>query len=220
MNILTSLRIKVREELNPYFAPYRRRKLLPENQNFTILSNDCWAGHVYRYFGLPYNTPTIGTGFFAEDYLKFVSNLNYYLNLDLERMDVRDSSHYESIKKGSPIFLECPYAKLGDIELRFGHYKTFEEAYLKWNKRKERMNLNNLVVKMSEHNDCTFEILKCFDGLDYQKKLIFTTRDYGLLSQVIYKEYEGKDDIKNGTTNFRRYINLENLINGLPFKKY
>ena len=37
---------------------------------FTIISNNCWAGLVYQHFGLPYNTPTAGLFFFAQDYLE------------------------------------------------------------------------------------------------------------------------------------------------------
>ena len=219
MDFLTKIDINLREKINPFFAPYRRKRIIPGNENFTIISNDCWAGHVYRYFGIPYNTPTIGTGFFADDYIKFVSSLEKYLNEELIMIDVHESKHYEDVLKGSSHFLKCPYARLGDIEVRFGHYNSADEAYNKWNRRRDRMNLDNLIVKMSEHNKCTKEILVAFDALPYQKKFVFTTRDYKLESQVIYKEYLGKDDIKNGTAKFRKYIDLIALVNGKPFKK-
>ena len=219
MDILTRLDILTRERLNKYFASSRLSKVLPENRNFTIISNDCWAGHVYRYFGLPYNTPTIGVGFFADDYLKFVKNLKYYLSKDLEMILPEESKHWNQIRNQGKMFQVCPYARIDDIEVRFSHYNSFEEVKEKWDKRRERMNWNNLIIKMSEHNDCTIEHLKSFDALDYDKKLVFTTRDYGLKSQVIYKEYEGKDDIINGTAHFRKYVDLIKLVNGEPFKK-
>lgn len=218
MNILTKIDILTRERLNHYFASSRLRKVLPQNRDFTIISNDCWAGHVYRYFGLPYNTPTIGVGFFADDYLKFVTNLKQYLSMDLEMISPQESKHWEQIRYHGKMFQICPYARIGDIEVRFGHYNSFNEAKEKWNKRRERINWNNLIVKMSEHNGCTIDHLKAFDALDYEKKFVFTTRDYGLKSQVIYKEYEGKDDIINGTARFRKYIDLIKLVNGEPFK--
>ena len=94
------------------------------------------------------------------------------------------------------------------------HYKTQEEALKKWTRRVERMNWENLIVKFSEMNGCTEDDLKAFDSLPYQKKVVFVTRDYGLKSQVIFKQFMGKEKIDNDTDNFRKYINLYDLIIG------
>lgn len=61
---------KLREYTNPWFASVRRMKL--NRADFTVISNNCWAGSVYRYFGLPYLSPTAGLYFFASDYIKFI----------------------------------------------------------------------------------------------------------------------------------------------------
>lgn len=82
------------------------------------------------------------------------------------------------------------------------------------------MNLDNLVVKMSEMNQCSEELVRKYDALPHERKFIFTTKDYGLNSQVIFKEWVGYGEIKNDTSDFRKYIVLENWINGLPFKKH
>ncbi len=219
MDLITKLDLTFREKLNPILGPLRYKKLSPENRQFTIIANDCWAGHVYRYFNLPYDSPTVGTGFFADDYLKFITNLREYIEMDIQMITAKESIHYAQIMKHHPKFHNCPYARIGDIEVRFGHYHDPDEAKEKWDKRKKRIHWDNLIFKMSEHNSCTFEIMQAFDALPYQKKVLFTTRDYGFSSQVIYKEYLGKDDIKNNTAQFRKYVNLINLINGKPFKK-
>ena len=52
-----------------------RRKYL-RNTDFSIICNNCWAGYVYRRFGLPYLTPTVGLYFFPEDFLKLCSDVN------------------------------------------------------------------------------------------------------------------------------------------------
>ncbi|MDE6218484.1 MAG: DUF1919 domain-containing protein, partial [Muribaculaceae bacterium] len=47
----------------------RRRKL--KHNDFTIISNNCWAGTaVYQPFGLKYNTPTVGLFIIDEDYIQ------------------------------------------------------------------------------------------------------------------------------------------------------
>lgn len=224
MNILRHLinrfEVESREKLNPMFASRRREKIISGRENFTIISNTCWAGHVYRYFGLPYLTPTIGVGFYADDYMKFVTNLREYLSMDIEMISVKDSVHYEDIiANHHPRFHNCPYARLGDIELRFAHYKTPEDAMNHWNKRKQRVNYDNLIIKFSEHQGCTEEHLRAFDALPYERKFVFTTKDYGLESQVISTEYAKLGDVKDDTLHFKRYIDLVKLVNGESFKK-
>lgn len=218
MDIFTKLRVKIRERLNPLFAPIRKRKI-KNPETLTILSNNCWGGHVYRYFGIPYNSPTVGMYFYAEDYIKFLSNLEHYLGVDMIMISPTDSNHYEDLKKNHKDSLNKPIGRIGDVEIVFLHCHSNEEALTKWNRRKARMNIDNLVVKMSEMNQCSEETVRAFDALPFERKFIFTTKDYGLKSQVIFKEWLGQGEIKNDTSNFRKYINLENWINGLPFKK-
>lgn len=60
----------VYEEIgNKILATSRRAKLT--NTDFSIISNNCWGGHVYRRYGLPYTSPTVGMYFFSEDYINF-----------------------------------------------------------------------------------------------------------------------------------------------------
>lgn len=97
--MIDKIKIKGREFLNPYLAPLRRRLLLIKGGvlPFTIISNNCWGGHVYRYFDLPYDSPTIGLYFFSSDYLKFVSNLHFYLNQELQFISYTESKYKEPL---------------------------------------------------------------------------------------------------------------------------
>ena len=61
---------KIRDVLVPVLAPLRRRKL--KERDFTIISNNCWGGICYEYYGLQKLSPTVGLYFFSEDYIKFV----------------------------------------------------------------------------------------------------------------------------------------------------
>ncbi|MBO5613539.1 MAG: DUF1919 domain-containing protein [Prevotella sp.] len=219
MNIWNSINYHLREKINILLGPIRLKRIRSEYRDFTLISNNCWGGHVYRYFKLPYNSPTVGMYFFADDYIRFVSSLEKYLSLEIEMISAKESNHYSELLANHKDSLDKPIGRLDDVEIVFLHCNTAEEAKLKWTRRTSRVNLNNVIVKMSEMNGCTKEHLKAFDNLQYERKFVFVTRDYKLRSQVIFKEYEGKDEIKNDTTLFRKYINLENLINGQPFKK-
>lgn len=102
------------------FSCYRIRSL--QNKNFSIISNNCWGGQVYRSYGLPYTSPTIGLFIMPKDYIKFISDLTYYLEKDLKFI-YRNQSKYR-------IYLEehvdhnCPIGILEDIEIIFLHYTS------------------------------------------------------------------------------------------------
>lgn len=216
--IKNRLKVEVRERMNVVLAPYRRKKLYSLMGGgkipypFTIISNNCWGGHVYRFFGLEYNSPTIGLFFFADDYIKFLKDLRGYLAMELHFIGLEESRNKETLKRYGGECIRCPIALLGDIEIIFMHYKTQEEAEIKWKRRIKRMNWGNLIVKFSEQNGCTMHHLLQFDNLPCNKKLVFVTRDYGLNSQVIFKEFSNQKEIANDTNNFRKYINLYELI--------
>lgn len=204
-------RVKVRETfLNPIFGVWRMKKL--KNPRFTIISNNCWAGHVYRYFNLPYCTPTVGLYFFTNEYIRFLSNLKEYLGMDLKFIPAASSKYYEELKNRNEI--NRPIGLLGDVEIVFLHYKSEKEALLKWNRRCERINWDHLVVKMTEQNLCQLDSLRQFNNLPFEKKIVFTSNDYGLKSQVVFGDYFGKGEVLNDTLHFRKYVNLVKLING------
>ena len=207
---------KLVEKTNPFLGPIRRgiNKIRPD---FTIISNNCWAGSVYRWLNLPYMTPTAGLYFFAEDYVKFLSNLRYYCSIEVQELDLKDSKYKDIIeKKGQQ---NVPLGKLDDVEIVFLHYPTFAEAKEKWERRCKRICWENLIVKNAEMNGCTPEQIKAFDKLPFDRKFIFTTRDYEIGSQIIFKEYIGKDQVKDDTTLFNKYVDIIKLLKDRPFKK-
>lgn len=205
---------------NSLFATSRRKKIGAKD-NFTVISNNCWAGNVYRYFGLPYSTPTVGLYFFAEDYLKFVSNLPKYLNEKLCFISFTQSKYYyEIINKGQ---MKCPIGKLDDIEVVFLHYKSEQEAREKWERRCARVNYDNLIVKFSYMNCCTDRIAEQFDCLPYPKKIMFvrTKEEEKRYSNsgVYYHGFEDAPQITNDTDRFNWYVDLIKLIGQEPDNK-
>lgn len=156
--------------------------------------------------------------FFANDYVKFVSNLRYYCDGKVRLINACDSHHYDELMLQGNI--NVPIGLLGDdVEVVFLHYHSESEVKDKWARRCERICWNNIILKFSEMNSATLQHLQIIDKLPYQKKVIFTTRDYGLNSQVVFKEWLGASQIRDDTTHFRRYVNLVDLINGDEFRK-
>ncbi|MGM9643529.1 MAG: DUF1919 domain-containing protein [Eubacteriales bacterium] len=165
-----------------------------KGQTFTIISNNCWGGTVYEYCGLNKLSPTVGSYFFAKDYIKFVSNIEYYLSCKLKMITYNESRYKDIlILKGQQ---DVPVGVLDDIEIIFLHYKDPKVAEEKWNKRLSRVNRDNLIVKFSEMNLCEKEDLYIFNSLPYKNKIIFTKQRYeGLENSVVIPFYAKSSQI-------------------------
>lgn len=215
--IVGKIRTEIRERIcNPLWGGRRFRKI--HKVPFTIISNNCWGGHVYRYFAQPYDSPTVGLFFYSDEYIRFLSNIKKYIGEELKFIPIESSRYYDDLQKKN--LLHCPIGLLADVEIVFMHYKTQEEAKEKWTRRASRIHWNNLIIKMTQQNLCTEHHMKVFDKLPYKKKIIFTSDDYKLESQIIFTECMGKGEVVNDTLNFRRYVDLIKLINGQPdYKK-
>ena len=55
-------------------------------------------------------------------------------------------------------------------------------------------------------------MLKTFDEFPFNHKIVFTSTDYGLKSQVVFKECQDKGVVANDTLHFRKYIYLERWL--------
>lgn len=215
MVIIDKIRRKIVRIFDKILSPIRRKYI--NNKDFSIISNNCWAGFVYKRYQLPYLTPTVGFYFYAEDYIKFCYNLKYYISLPLKFIEVWESKHADSLTaKGQT---NIPIARLDDIEIIFLHYTTKEEAFEKWERRKQRINYENLIFKFSEMNDCTYEHLKKFEELEVNKKICFTTKNYqDIKSSILFRSYKNENQVKNDTNDYSRYLNIEKLINAKKIK--
>ena len=52
--------------------PLRRRRL--KNRSVSIVSNDCWSSFMYRFYGLPFNSPFVGLFIMPDHYLAMLEN--------------------------------------------------------------------------------------------------------------------------------------------------
>ena len=73
----------------------------------------------------------------SKDYLKFIKNLREYLDAELVFINLEEAHDAERVKAYVKTFGKYPIGRLKDEDIHFLHYATEEEAYNKWNKRKE-----------------------------------------------------------------------------------
>ncbi len=201
--------------------PYEIKKIIVKkqifNENFSVISNNCWGGRVYKYLDLPYLTPTAGLYIFSSDYIKFISDLHYYFDQELVFIDAAESKYYDLIAKRNELM--WPIAKLGDIEIIFRHYKTPEEAEAKWNRRKQRVNFDNIIIKFSRMYECTDKEFEAFAKIPFNNKIFIDNRKP---LKYDWQHYTDSCDeygyILNDTQPFPQKINLANVLNVTPEK--
>ena len=174
---------------------YRRgiRKNL-QNKSFSILSNNCWGGGVYEDLGLAYTTPTVGLFFHGPCYMKFLQRLDYYLSLDLKFIE--ESVYSIANEKRNTEVNYYPIALLDDIEIHFLHYHSVTEAIEKWNRRKERINYDNLFVEFGENEMVDFDLMQQFDKLPFKNKVLLSSKNFKELQSLIWlPQRQNFDDI-------------------------
>lgn len=168
----------------------RQRKHIKQNMQIcfngkvpTILSCNCIGGVLYSDLGLKFISPTINLYMNCSDYIKFLENLEYYLTFNIE-------PYVGEIEKKYPI------GRLGDLILFLVHYSSVEEANIKWQERKKRMDKNNIFVIATDRDGFSDELLERFNALPYKKK-IFTHIPVKSPDCVYIRGFETKNEVGN-----------------------
>lgn len=141
----------------------RRAKLIRED--FTIIASNCNGTMIYHDLGLPFLSPTINLTISAPDFVKLAEDLRYYMAQPLAPLESTEA-------------IPCPRGLLGDLSINFVHYKTFEEGRDAWERRKARINWENLFFICSDKDGGTYDVIRRFDRLPHPHKVIFTYQDY------------------------------------------
>lgn len=158
-----------------------------KNRNFSIIANNCGGGYIYQYFGIVYNTPTVGLLFDASDFLKICGNPKKFLAKNPEIIDIKNCKHSKTLSK-SDRWGTYPVGKIYDTEIYFMHYSTDKEALTKWKRRSKRINYENMILMLLENESCTYEIIKEFCELPFPNKICLTYNDYDIPGTIYSQE--------------------------------
>lgn len=143
--------------------------------DFSILSQNCIGGVLYHDMGLRFLSPTVNLYFTAPDFVRFVLNLEHYL--DIDPVMAWDETY--------------PVGNLEDITIRFMHYRTCAEARMDWNRRKARINKGKILVLCTDMEDFTEEVFAQWQTIAYPKILYSSNISYAEHPDtVFYPQYE------------------------------
>lgn len=195
--------------LFPLLAKSRRKKVKCED--FTIISNNCWAGKCYEFLGMQKLTPTIGGYFFASDYVKFCKNLKKYLSMELEIIPIKESRHYDTlVSLGQENVI---VGRLDDVEIVFLHYTDKDVVIEKWKRRVERVNWDKIILKFSYQNQCSDELLQEFLAIEeYPKFALVGETVTGHKDEIVFSRNNGRETVEE-TRNFNWYVDPIKILN-------
>lgn len=146
-----------------------------KNKSVSIISNNCIGGILYHDLGLKFNSPTINTLIYGDEFIEFIKNLKEYINCELV---------YDETSKEYPIGVLSSIDKK-TIHIHFLHNNNFEEAKSNWNRRKSRINYNNLFVIYEHFNKFDNSIIEEFDKINYHK-VVFTHKKFNHIKSSKY----------------------------------
>lgn len=176
-----------------------RRKILSrivkrkiDLSDISIISMNCVGGILYHDCESKFLTPTINLYFEPSDFIKFVNNLDYYLEKT------------PKVVMGE----KFPIGTLEDIKLYFMHYDTPQYAIEKWEERKRRINKDKIFVIMVERDGFVKEDFENFKKIKYPKFLFTKTKEYKCKDSVYMPKYKDMEEVPDIIPGRRMYYKM------------
>ena len=172
--------VRVRDRLrgNSISARLKKRVNHAKPEPVSIISQNCIGGVLYHDLGMKFLSPTINLFFKEPDFVRFANNLTYYINCELQMM-------WDE---------EYPIGKLDDITVYFMHYDNCRDAKEAWNRRKERILWDKILVVSTDHEGFDQAAYTQWLKVPYDKILFTAHKSFSEdPDSVYYPEYEGKD---------------------------
>ena len=152
-----------------------------DNKDISIISQNCIGGVLYHDLNLKFLSPTINLYFTSMDYLKFISNLKFYLSNEII---IKWDEQY-------------PIGILNDIVVHFMHYNTCTEAYESWKNRKERINYDKIFVINTDMEGFGADCWEKWKKIEYPKILLTANKKFVDKDSIYFKNYEKQSIVGN-----------------------
>ena len=155
------------------------RSKIKSHEERTIVCNNCLGGMLYHDFGIRFCSPFINLMIPTPHFVEILSCIDRIHEFDMTNITPNNSCY--------------PIGLLNSKwELHFMHYKTYDEAYAKWEERVQRMDFTKLYVILVETHSASYKDLVDFDKLPFKNKIILTHKVYpDIKNSVLIKQYDG-----------------------------
>lgn len=198
---LTFIKNVCRELEWRWYKKRRRRRLT--NTDFSIIAVNCCGTIMYHDLGLPFSSPTINLVIGMEDLVKMMRNLRWYMEQEIVELESDDN---------------FPVGLLGDIRINFVHYDTFEDAVLKWEERKKRINWDNIFIVGTD--GYSYKAMEQFDQLPYENKVILTRTNYPEIASAYWMKEFGENSEGNTLLSFKNQFLKRRYIDDFDYVRF
>jgi uncharacterized protein (DUF1919 family) len=190
----TLVKLTINRIKSPFKKRFYRSRL--HNDDFTIIASNCIGAKIYQELGIEYNTPFVGLFIYAPCYIKLLKNLDFYLRSEIKFIK---KSKYLNILNQNSSKHSYPIGLLAeDIEIHFMHYRNENEAKTKWERRKKRINMQNLFFTFTDRDCCNQSLIEEFDQMPFPDKVCFTAQNYKNIKSTIWlPEYQGQNYVND-----------------------
>ena len=180
----------------------------------SIITPSCIGGIISHNLGLPFCSPTVNLWMDNHDFVKFACNLRQYL--DKELCFLKPGEKEKKFPEG-----DYPIGKLGDLTIYFNHYHSDEEANEAWNRRKERVDFDNLYL-ICDDNRLSDEEIAALQRISCKRMILFTAKRRPEIAHSFWmKRYESLGYLENynvrepdGFREFERVFNYARWLGG------
>ena len=189
------------------------------NRKVSLITQDCIGGVLSHDFMLPFRSPTINLFIEGENFVKLVENLRHYLSVPAEPyldeyVDPIDPS------------VRYPKIRVDDIEICCMHYGSCDEAVEAWERRRKRVDFDNIrVIANSSNLKENEDLIRRICNTGY-KTICFTYGDRGIRNCIPLTEDFWKPDRRgilrpdltdydaaSGKRYYEKYVDFAKWIN-------
>ena len=184
-------------------------RLRIRNRNFTILCSNCIGGIIYNRLGMKFLSPTVNLYIRQYDFIKFIKDPQLYLSKELKFIKTEYT---------------FPVGLLGDIRIHFNHTDNERDARQDWERRKKRINWDNLYIIMYDRDGLTREQIYSLRNIRCKRLIVLSEWDkYPELDYVYQIKRTGirrnndqvfLDDDFFGIRTFEKQWNFVKWLNG------
>lgn len=141
------------------FINFRQNKINERNRNRlinktpTIICSNCTGGVLYHWLGLKFYSPFINLYMNNEDFILAMENFDNFISTEI----IEDINSGKAYPVGSGF---------GGCKIHFMHYKSFQDALLKWNERKSRINKDNMTIWLTNYNSENWGVIEMKLSID------------------------------------------------------
>ena len=172
------------KKIDRFISLQAQKKL--HNDQFTILCSNCIGGVIYHRLGKQFLSPTVNMFIKEPDFVEFCLHLDYYLSQELRFLD-SELPHPVGVLSGDG-------DRIPDITLYFNHDVYPETAKANWDRRKKRINRNNLYIILYNLSGVTETQLRTLEGVPCKNKVVLTAEPLPDIPWSFYIRSHKPDD--------------------------